>query len=127
MPHFKTVPIFISSALSVLFLLLLSSCAKQNGKAKEKRIKEGETIEIGLVFPEVRTAKNDTVMLALYPHARFFFIDRGLKNSDFYINLIKKANQADVPLRVRVFKDNQAEVAEMIPATSQEIEKFRNH
>ena len=108
MPHFKTIPIFISSALSVLFLLLVSSCTKQNGKAKEKRIKEGETIEIGLVFPEVRTAKNDTVMLALYPHARFFFIDRGLKNSDSYINLIKKANQADVPLRVRVYKDNQA-------------------
>jgi hypothetical protein len=127
MPHFKTIPIFISSALSVLFLLLVSSCTKQNGKAKEKRIKEGETIEIGLVFPEVRTAKNDTVMLALYPHARFFFIDRGLKNSDSYINLIKKANQADVPLRVRVYKDNQAEVAEMILATSQEIEKFRNH
>lgn len=127
MLHFKTISVFIFSALSVVFLSLFFSCAKQNGKAKEKRIKEGETIEIGLVFPEVRTAKNDTVMLALYPHARFFFIDLGLKSSDSYINLIKKANKADVPLRVRVYKDNQAEVAEMIPATSEEIEKFRNH
>jgi len=127
MSQFKIIPIFISSALSVLFLLLLSSCTKHNGKAKEKRIKEGETIEIGLVFPEVRTTKNDTVMLALYPHARFFYIDLGLKNSDSYIDLIKKANKADVPVRVRVYKDNQAEVAEMIQATNQEIEKFRNH
>jgi len=121
----KTIIFFIFSILSVGFMMFFSSCSKQN--EKRKRVKEGDTIAAGLAFPEIRSTQNDTVKLALYPSASFFFIDLGLKNSDGYIKLIKEANKADVPVRVRVYKDNRAEVAEIIPATNQEVEKYQNH
>ncbi len=121
---FKRFNITLFGIFGICAILLLASCHKQNAKVREKI---GDTVEVGLVFPEMRTTNNDTLKLALYPHARFFFLDLGLKNSDGYINLIKKANKADAPVRVRVYKENQAEVAEIIPATIQEIEKIRNH
>lgn len=127
MLQFRTVNIAFFSILSIAAILLFASCKKHGVKTKEKRVKEGAMVEIGLVLPEIRTSENDTVKLALYPHARFFFIDLGLKNSDGYINLIKKAVKEDLPVRVKVYKDNQAEVAEIIPATSQDLEKYRNN
>ncbi|CAL1517407.1 hypothetical protein [Chitinophaga sp. MM2321] len=126
MLNFKIISPAFFCTISIGALVLLGSCKKTHDKAQEKRVKEGATLEVGLVLPEIRTTQNDTVKLALYPHARFFFIDLGLKNSDGYIDLIKKANKADVPVRVKVYEDNQAEVAEIYTATKEDIERYRN-
>nr|WP_157246977.1 hypothetical protein [Pedobacter panaciterrae] len=106
----------------IVAIMFSAACKKKNEAAK--RIKEGTVVEIGAVLPEIRDTRNDTVMLALYPHARFFFIDLSLKNSDKYINLIKQANKKDIPLRVRVYEDNQSEVAELYPATAKDLENY---
>lgn len=105
-------------------VLFLENCSKPVGNTL-KRVKEGNMVELGMVIPEIRAKHNDTLNLALYPHARVFFMDMRLKNSEGFIELIKKANKADLPVRVKVYESNQLEVAEITPATREDIKIYR--
>lgn len=127
MACFRKCNIKLSGILVIGAIALFSSCNKYNGKGSREVVKDDRTEEIGLVFPEIRSQEGDTIKLALYPHAQFFFIDRELKGSEELIKLIKNANKEDVPVRVSVFEKNRAEVASIIPATKEEIKKIRNH
>lgn len=117
----KISPIVYS--FSIAIVLISSACTKQNNKSK--RIKDVPTSELGTVFPEIREIKNDTVKLALYPHATFFILDLGLKESEQKLKMIHEANKSDVPVKVKVFQDNRAEVAEISPASKQDIDKYK--
>lgn len=107
----------------IALIILLNGCNNKNEKVNG--VKEGLTIEAGLVLPEIRTVKNDTMQLALYPSAQFFFIDLKLKNSGHYINLIRQANKSDLPVRVKVYQDNRNEVAEIYPPSKEDLAKYQ--
>lgn len=105
--------------------LLLSACTKKNTNAKEKRIKNGPTLDLGAGLAEIVMTRNDTASVALFPRAQYFFIDLGLEGSEQNIQLIKEANRLNIPVRAKVFKDNVSEIAEIYPATKEEIEKHK--
>lgn len=108
-------------------MLIPSACTKQNNPDHNKKSKDAPTSELGIVFPEIREIKNDTAKLALYPYATFFIIDLGLKGSEQKLKMIREANKSDVPVKVKVFQDNRSEVAEIYPATKQDIAKYKKH
>jgi hypothetical protein len=108
-------------------MLIPPACTKQNNPDQNKKIKDAPTSELGTVFPEIREIKNDTAKLALYPYATFFIIDLGLKGSEQKLKMIREANKSDVPVKVKVFRDNRSEVAEIYPATKQDIDKYKKH
>ncbi|WP_379091491.1 hypothetical protein [Pedobacter sp. UC225_65] len=105
------------------FLLMMSTCKKKN--SDEKRVKDGPTLDIGSALAEIGQTHNDTVGITLSPHARYFFIDLGLKNSAENIKLIKSANKLGIPVRAKVFEDNPYEIAKIYAATAEDIEKYR--
>ncbi|KQC00880.1 hypothetical protein [Pedobacter sp. Hv1] len=105
--------------------LIFSACTKKITNTKEKRIKDGATIEIGAVLPEILSIKNDTASIVLAPRAQYFFIDLGLKGSAQNIKLIKEAKRLAIPVRATVFKDNGNEIAQIYPATEEEIKNYQ--
>ena len=116
-----------SSLILIVFFafnLLVTSCNKDRG-VLYKRIKEGKTIELGVVIPEIGGKRNDTLSMALYPNARWFFMDLGLSQNKQNLNLVRKAIQDDVPVRAKVFEDNSSEIAEIYPASQTEIDQYR--
>lgn len=100
------------------------SCKKKVSDVEEKRIKVHSTIDIGLKIPELRDAKNDTIGVALYPSAMPYFIDAGLVQSEDNIRLIKQAMKNSIPVRVEVYEDNQHEIANVSPATDDDISRY---
>lgn len=114
--------------LLLTYLLVYSACHK-NQYSDEKVIKQGDTYETGAVLPELRSIKNDTAWLALYPSAQVFFLDMKLKNSEEYVKAIRSAEKKRTPVRAKVFKHSTmnrgAEVAEILPPTAQDLAAFK--
>lgn len=116
-------------SVMIAALFTLSSCSKKSHSKSEKITKQGETYELGVVIPEIRSIKQDTAHLALYIHASLFFLDLKMINSDQYIALIKAANKKRYPVRARVFKNSfkqnvGEEVAEIYPPSAEDIKMF---
>jgi hypothetical protein len=114
---------------TVIIVFAISACSKNSHAKREKVKKQGETYELGVVIPEIREIKQDTAHLALYGHARLFFLDLKMVNSDQYIALIKAANKKKYPVRAKVFKDSYKpnageEVAEIYLPTDEDIKVF---
>ena len=112
---------------TIIFSML--SCSKNSHSSREKIKKQGETYELGVVIPEIREIKQDTARLALYRHARWFFLDLKMINSDQYIALINAANKKNLPVRAKVFKDSYKpnageEVAEIYAPSDEDIKVF---
>jgi hypothetical protein len=107
------------------FCILLSACKTEKTEAKQKRTKDGPTVDMGMGIPGIGLKRNDTLGITLAPSARYFFIDLSLKVSDQNIKLINRANRLDIPVRARVFKNNENEIAEIYPATEKDIERYR--
>ncbi|MFC3198593.1 hypothetical protein ACFOET_13290 [Parapedobacter deserti] len=118
----KLIPFLYVALFGILSLV---SCKKKVSDAGEKRIKEQSTIDIGLKIPELRDTRNDTVGVALYPSAMPYFIDAGLVQSEDNIRLIKQAMKSSLPVRVKVYEDNQHEIAIISPATDDDIARHR--
>ncbi|PYF77044.1 hypothetical protein [Pedobacter nutrimenti] len=117
----------LSFSVCTALIFSLVCCSKHNSDTQGKRIKEVAKIDIGIVLPEIRNRRNDTVDLALYPNARVFFIDLGLRDSDHYLDLIRRASQANMPVRAKVFEDNTSEVAEISTPSAQDMETYKKH
>lgn len=112
-----------------VIIFTMSSCSKNSHTSRGKIKKQGETYELGVVIPEIREIKQDTAHLALYGHARWFFLDLKMVNSNQYIALINTANKKKLPVRAKVFKDSYKpnageEVAEIYPPTEEDIKVF---
>lgn len=105
--------------------LIFSACNHKITNVKETRVKDGETIEIGAVLPEIMFVKNDTASIALFPRAQYFFIDLGLKGSAQNIKLIKQAHRLAIPVRAKVFKDNGNEIAQIYSATEDDLKNYQ--
>ncbi len=105
-------------------LFLLVSCNKMT-RTLEKRTKNGPTIDFGAGLPEIMGTRNDTVSIALFPSAQYFFIDLGLKQSAQNIKLIKNAKRLNIPVRAKIYEDNRHEIAQIYPATPTDIEKYK--
>ena len=115
--------------VTVTTIFTISSCSKKTHVEGEKTIKHGQTYDVGIVIPEIREIKQDTAHLALYGHARLFYLDLKMINSDQYIALIKAANKKRYPVRARVFKDSYKqnvgeEIAEIYSPSADDIKVF---
>jgi hypothetical protein len=113
----------------VTTIFTISSCSKKSHIKGEKITKHGQTYDAGVVISEIREIKQDTAHLALYGHARLFYLDLKMINSDQYIALIKAANKKRYPVRAKIFKDSYKqnvgeEVAEIYPPSAEDIKLF---
>lgn len=89
----------------IAFVVLVSANAcKTHEEAIKALPKVGDTYELGSVSPEVRTIENDTARIALYPHARWFYLDMTIKGSQDYITLIQTAAKSGRQVKARIFK-----------------------
>ncbi|WP_420149769.1 hypothetical protein [Spirosoma sp.] len=91
------------SLITLMPLLALNACQKHN-EAVVTRSKTGETYELGTVLPELRTIQNDTARIALYPHARWFYLDMRMTGSQEYLALIQSAAKSGRQIKARIFK-----------------------
>ena len=110
---------------TLLGMLSLTACKKEDVDAREKRVKDEPTIDIGARVPDFRNTRNDTVGVVLYPSAMLYFIDTGLVQSEDNIKSIKRAMKQHIPIRVKVYEDNPNEIAAIYPATEEDLAKYR--
>lgn len=114
----------------LLGLIAAISCSKKN-KEEAVVMQDGKTYELGTVLPELRNTSNDTIFLALYPHARMFYLNRKLKNSALYLQIINDAVKAGKPVKARIFKRDfnggSEEVAAIYKPTAAELSEFNTH
>jgi|SRR5690606_9271050 len=115
--------------LTYFCIAMLSAFSVASSKREtpngEKRVKDLPSIDIGLRIPELRETRNDTISVALYPSAMPYFIDAGLIQSENNIKLLNKAIKQRLPVRIRVCEENQLEIASVLPATHDDIARYR--
>jgi hypothetical protein len=120
---------YILFLVTVAIIFTIPSCSKKSYIKREKITKHGQTYDAGVVIPEIRSIRQDTAHLALYGHARLFYLDLKMVNSEQYIALINSANKKKYPVRARIFKDSYKpnageEVAEIYPPSAEDIRVF---
>lgn len=91
--------------MPVAFVLLVftNACKKQENTV-DAFPKTGDTYALGSVLPELRAVDKDTARIALYPHARWFYLDMKMKNSQKYLTMIQTAGKAGRQVKARIFK-----------------------
>ncbi len=87
----------------IVVLAVLQSCNKQEASPSPS-VDENETYSLTNVLPEYRGVENDTVRIALYPHARLFYLDMKKPAGVSTLNSILTAEKLGVQIRVRVYK-----------------------
>ena len=95
---------YIESVLLAFVLLVLSNACKKQETTVDAFPKTGATYELGSVLPDLRTVDKDTARIALYPHARWFYLDMKMKNSQKYLTMIQTAGKSGRQVKARIFK-----------------------
>lgn len=102
--------------IAFVVLIALNACKKPR-ETQVTLPKLGGTYELGSVSPELRTIKNDTAWIALYPHARLFYLDMRMKGSQDYLTLIQVAAESGHQIQARIFSrpatTNGVEIAQI--------------
>ncbi|GAB3782178.1 hypothetical protein GCM10028818_37500 [Spirosoma horti] len=90
--------------LVALVLLVFSNACQEQENTVGTFPKAGDTYELGSVLPELRTIDKDTARIALYPYARWFYLDMKMKNSQKYLTMIQTAGKSGRQVKARIFK-----------------------